>query len=58
MNNMSTLPMRDMSLGELKDIQGGWWQQISAVAGAAAAVITVAYEAGEAVGEAIYHATH
>ncbi len=56
---MKNYQVVEISNTELKDIEGGvWWKITAAVVAGGLAVIGGAYQAGQAVGEAIYNATN
>lgn len=48
---------KTLTFDELREIEGGFIGTILAVGAAAAACVAI-YEAGKAVGEVVYHATH
>ncbi len=49
----------EMNTSDMKNIEGGvWWQIAGAAVAGGLAIIGGAYQAGQAVGEAIYNATH
>ena len=56
---MKNYQVVEISNTELKQVEGGvWWKITAAVVAGSLAIIGGAYQAGEAVGDAIYNATH
>jgi len=60
---VSELNLNELSCEELNLIEGGtipptWWNPITAAVVVGTVIIGASYNAGEAVGEAIYYATH